>query len=202
MKPFAASCERNQDPILNALRPILTRYGDCQVLEVGSGTGQHGVFFASALPWVTWTLSDRAENHAGIEAWRNEADLKNLLGPLLLDVNDFPDVEPPVQVVFSANTAHIMRWQEVTLMIAGAANALAEDGRLLVYGPFRRDGAHTSEGNEAFDHSLRQMSPSMGIRDLEAVDGVARDAGLTLVAVHQMPANNLLVEWRKATSST
>lgn len=198
MKPFAASCERNRDPILAVLQDVVARFPRPRVLEIGCGTGQHGVYFAAALPALTWIMSDREENHPGIIAWRDEAALPNVEGPLTLDVNEFPPIEPPVQVVFSANTAHIMSWDEVVHTIGGVGEALVGDGRFLLYGPFRREGRHTSPSNESFDHSLRQMNATMGIRDLEAIDEQARGAGLTLVTAHPMPANNLLVEWRRA----
>lgn len=197
MKPFAPACERNRDPILDVLRPIFAQYPQPRVLEIGSGTGQHGVYFAAALPAITWILSDRDENHAGIRAWRDEAGLANLQGPLRLDVGDFAPLAPPVDVVFSANTAHIMGWEEVGHMVRGAAASLADGGRFLLYGPFRRGGRHTSDSNAAFDRSLRESSASMGIRDLEAVDELAQAAGLALEHVHAMPANNLLVAWRR-----
>ncbi len=198
MKPFAPACERNRDPILAVLQSLLAVWASPRVLEIGSGTGQHGVYFAAALPHVTWIMSDRAENHAGIRAWCAEAALANVEGPLTLDVGSFEAHEPAVQMVFSANTAHIMSWGEVERMVSGAARSLQEDGVFALYGPFKRGGEHTSKGNEAFDRSLGDSAPHMGIRDLEAVDALAEDVGLHLAKVHQLPANNLLVQWQVA----
>ncbi|MEO0974197.1 MAG: DUF938 domain-containing protein [Pseudomonadota bacterium] len=197
MKPFAPACERNRDPILHALRPLLGAFTSPRVLEIGSGTGQHGVYFAAAMPDVQWIMSDREAHHEGIRAWCDETSLPNIDGPLLLDVNEFPAIEPLVDVVYSANTAHIMSWAEVQRMVDGVARCLRPGGLFLLYGPFLRDGCHTSASNEAFDRSLRQGDPSMGIRDLHELEGYARSQGLGLEHVHEMPANNLLVQWRQ-----
>ncbi|MEO0420902.1 MAG: DUF938 domain-containing protein [Pseudomonadota bacterium] len=198
MKPFAPACERNREPILQVLRPTLAQWARPRVLEIGSGTGQHGVFFAAALPHLTWIMSDRPGNHAGIEAWCDEAALANVEGPHVLDVAQAEGgFVPAVEVVYSANTAHIMSWPEVMRMMAIASGSLLPGGCLLLYGPFKRGGEHTSEGNERFDRSLRESAPHMGIRDLEAVDGLAAANGLTCEEVHEMPANNLTVRWRR-----
>ncbi|MEM9384512.1 MAG: DUF938 domain-containing protein [Pseudomonadota bacterium] len=202
MKPFAPACERNRDPILEKLRPTLAQWVRPRVLEIGSGTGQHGVYFAAALPHLTWIMSDRRENHAGIEAWREEAALDNVEGPHVLDVADFEAAfRPAVEAVYSANTAHIMSWKQVTQMVSLASRSLLSGGVFLLYGPFKRGGEHTSEGNERFDGALRESAPHMGIRDLEALDALAAKAQLHCEEVHQMPANNLLVRWRSAGSA-
>jgi cyclopropane fatty-acyl-phospholipid synthase-like methyltransferase len=166
------------------------------VLEVGSGTGQHAVYFAAALPHLQWQTSDRVENHAGIRAWVEEAALPNALAPLALDVNDaWPALA--FDAVFSANTLHIMSWAEVERLFAHLDAAMAADAKLVIYGPFNYGGQFTSPSNAQFQQSLQSLAPHMGIRDFEAVDALARDIGLRLVEDHEMPANNRCLVWRR-----
>ena len=196
-KPFSPACERNREPILTVIRPLFEADGVERVLEIGSGTGQHAVYFAAALPQLSWVTSDRAANHAGIRAWIAEARRDNIAGPLTLDTLDFPGDLGRVDAVFSANTAHIMTWAAVVGMFAGVGEVLRTDGAFLLYGPFNRGGEYTSEGNRAFDASLRAEDPQMGIRDLEALQSLAAEHCLHLAMAHAMPANNLLLEWRR-----
>jgi cyclopropane fatty-acyl-phospholipid synthase-like methyltransferase len=192
--PFAAACERNKQPILDVLRIELASAGS--VLEIGSGTGQHAVFFAASLPHVVWQASDRAENHASIRAWIDAHGTPNIRPPALLDVNGtWPDES--FDAVFSANTAHIMSWPEVCTMMAGVGRVLADGGRFLLYGPFMFDGRHTSASNADFDRMLRARDPASGIRDASALDAEAAAAGMRRTADHPMPANNRILVWRK-----
>jgi hypothetical protein len=193
-KPHSPACERNRDPILAVLREHFT--DRTQVLEIGSGTGQHAVHFAAALPHLTWQTSDVEENLAGIRAWLDEAELSNTPPPLTLDVNG----EWPLaafDAVFSANTLHIMSWLEVQHMFLRLNQLVAVDFKLAVYGPFNYGGRFTSESNAAFDVSLKRRGAHMGIRDFEAVNALAKPLGLTLVADVAMPANNRMVVWRR-----
>lgn len=192
MKPHSAACERNKEPILGVLRETFAAPGT--VLEIGSGTGQHAVHFARHLPHLTWITADRADYLPGIQQWLEEAALPNLRGPLQLDVlqADWP-VAGPLDYLFSANTAHIMSWPAVEAMFAGAGARLKTGGRFALYGPFNRDGRFTSESNRAFDASLRERDPAMGLRDDHAIEELARRCGLALVADHAMPANNRLL---------
>ena len=193
-KPCAPACERNREPILSALRD---HFADrSQVLEIGSGTGQHAVHFAAAMPHLTWQCSDRDENLPGIRMWLDEAALTNTPAPLSFDVNG-PWPERRYDAVFSANTLHIMGWPEVERLFAGLPAILAPDAKLVIYGPFNVGGRHTSEGNASFDASLRAASPHRGLRDVEAVDALARHAGLHLVEDRAMPANNRCLVWRR-----
>jgi cyclopropane fatty-acyl-phospholipid synthase-like methyltransferase len=194
-KPFAPACERNRQPILDQLHGILA-HAD-RVLEIGSGTGQHAVYFAQHLPHLVWQPSDRAENLAGIAAWCADAQLPNLRAPIELDV-DKPWPLQRVSAVFSANTLHIMSWPQVQRFFALLSQHLADDGVLAVYGPFNYQGHYTSESNAQFDQWLKTQSPDSAIRDFNAVDALAQDAGMTLVADHAMPANNRLLHWVKA----
>jgi cyclopropane fatty-acyl-phospholipid synthase-like methyltransferase len=166
------------------------------VLEIGSGTGQHAVFFAAALPGTTWQTSDVEENLPGIRLWLQEAALPNLPAPLTLDVNGpWPDTR--FDAAFTANTLHIMSWPEVEALYTALARVLEPQAQLAVYGPFNYDGRFTSDSNREFDAWLKGRSPLSGVRDFEAVDALANAIGLQLVNDYTMPANNRLLLWRR-----
>lgn len=194
-KPHAPACERNRDPILAVLRE---HFADSRrVLEIGSGTGQHAVHFAKAMPWLRWQASDVEDNLPGIRAWLDEAGLANMPMPLALDVlAPWPAVE--ADAVFSANTLHIMGWNGVQSFFREVGRVLSASpgGTLVVYGPFNYGGTYTSESNREFDGWLKARDPRSGIRDFEAVDALAGVAGLRLVADVAMPANNRCLVWR------
>jgi cyclopropane fatty-acyl-phospholipid synthase-like methyltransferase len=196
MLTLSEACERNKEPILAVLREELAAC--TRVLEVGSGTGQHAVFFAAALAQLIWQPSELAEHLPSLaERIRLEGGA-NLLAPVELDVLADPWPVAPVDAVFSANTLHIMGWSAVCEFFRGAAHVLARPGVLCVYGPFRFAGRHTSESNVAFDQWLKQRDPASGVRDFEALDRLAQQRGLALTANHPMPANNHTLVWRKA----
>lgn len=193
--PDAPATQRNRDPILGVLRE---HFADRRhILEIGSGTGQHAVHFAAALPDLQWQCSDRRENPPGIRARLTEAALANTPPPLQLDVarDAWPDAR--FDAAFTANTLHIMAWAEVERMFAGLDAILDDDATLVVYGPFNVGGAFTSASNAAFDASLREQAPHMGLRDLEAVDALAGNIGMARLADIAMPANNRCVVWRR-----
>jgi hypothetical protein len=193
-KPFSAACERNREPILAVLRQ---HFADRkQVLEVGSGTGQHAVCFAAALPHLRWQTSDVQDNLPGIELWLGEARLPNTSPPLVFNVNG-PWPTGRYDAVFSANTLHIMGWPEVVRMFEQLPTLLADDAVVAVYGPFNYNGKFTSQSNAQFDQSLKARGAHMGIRDFEAVNALAKQAGLQLVADIAMPANNRTLVWRR-----
>ncbi len=195
-KPYSEASERNRAPILAVLERWL---GDCrEVLEIGSGTGQHAVHFAARLPHLAWQPSDLPENLPGIRLWIDAAGLANLRAPLALDVNGGKWPEARYDAVFSANTAHIMSWPEVERMVARTAAALRPGSLFCLYGPFNYAGRFTSESNARFDASLRSRDPRMGIRDFEATDALARREGFVLMEDNAMPANNRLLVWRRA----
>ena len=196
MKPYSESCVQNRDPILSVIEPLLRDRK--HVLEIGSGTGQHAVYFAARMPHLTWHTSDVAENHAGIRAWLDEALLPNTTGPVALDVRDRPWSVPEADAVFSANTTHIMHWESVVALFAGVGSVLAQDGLFCLYGPFNYGGEYTSESNERFDEWLHERDPLSGIRDVDDLDRLARQAGLRLEEDYAMPANNRILCWRKA----
>ena len=193
-KPYAPACDRNREPILAVLREHFADRRD--VIEIGSGTGQHAVHFAAAMPHLRWQCSDREPNLAGIRMWLDEAALPNTPPPIAFDVNGrWP--AGPYDAAFSANTLHIMGWPEVERLFAGLPGLLAEDAKLVIYGPFNVGGRPTSESNAAFDASLRAKAPHQGLRDVEAVDALARRAGLQLIVDRAMPANNRCLAWRR-----
>lgn len=197
-KPFSPASERNRGPILKILR---TLFSDVKsVLEIGSGTGQHAVYFASEMPHLVWQTSDLAEHHPGIRLWVDDAALPNVLPPLLLDVNNANWPIDEVDAVFTANTLHIASWQSVENMFAGVSRVLSRNGLFCVYGPFSYDGLHTSESNAQFDRSLRARDPHSGIRDFADVIALASRKRLSLKEDQSMPANNRFLIFRKTAS--
>ena len=200
-KPYSEACERNREPILAVLREVFAGVPGVpdvrMVLEIGSGTGQHAAYFAAGLPHVTWQASDRAEHHAGINAWIDDAACSNLLRPLLLDVRDVQWPVTAVDAVYTANTLHIMDNASVEATFRGVGRILRDGGTLVAYGPFNYNGAFTSDSNARFDSILRARGVGSALRDFEMVDGLARDAGLTLLRDVTMPANNRTLVWRK-----
>jgi len=193
-KPCAPACERNREPILAVLRDCFADRRD--VLEIGSGTGQHAVHFAAAMPCLSWQCSDRAENLPGIRLWLGEAGLPNTPAPIELDVGGAWPTHR-FDAVFSANTLHIMGWPQVRQFFDGIDAVLDAEGVLAVYGPFNYGGEYTSDSNREFDAWLKARDPRSGIRDFEAVDKLARSIGLTLADDIAMPANNRMLVWRR-----
>lgn len=198
-KPFSEACARNCEPILAVLRTVLQ---PCRsVLEIGSGTGQHAVHFGAHLPHLQWQTSDLAENHAGIRAWIAAAQPGNVLAPITLDMAAPAWPGRPFDALYTANTCHIMSWPQVEAMMAGVAHVLEPQGVLCIYGPFNYNGAYTSEGNARFDAALRQPMSHRGIRDVEAMQGLASRNGLWLQADHAMPANNRLLLFARGSAT-
>ena len=189
-KGFSISCERNQHPILEQLTEWFKDRQ--QVLEIGSGTGQHAVFFAKHLSHLNWQTSDMQENHPSINAWLAEAELPNVSAPVVfhLGKNDWPDVD--ADAVFTANTTHIMQKQDAKLMMQTIGKHLKRGGIFCQYGPMNIDGEYTSEGNRQFDQHLAE-SGCGGIRDITELKAWAEN--MQLVAQINMPANNFLLVW-------
>jgi Protein of unknown function (DUF938) len=221
MKPHSPACDRNKDPILDVLR---THFADRRhVLEIGSGTGQHAVHFAAAMPWLRWQCSDHVDHLPGIGMWLDEAGLPNTPTPFALQAAVWPvphfDPTPVLQpsgpdaltarntvaddgaqrydAVFSANTLHIMGWPEVQALFAALPTVLADDATVAVYGPFNEGGEYTSDSNRDFDGWLKARDPRSAIRDVEAVHALADAIGLRAVADVAMPANNRMLVWRR-----
>jgi len=194
-KPFSQACENNQQAIFAILESAFAQAQ--QVLEIGSGTGQHASYFAPRLPHLIWQTSDQAEYHPGINAWLDDSAAENLRRPLVLNV-DMPQWPvDTVDAVFTANTCHIMGWASVENMFRQLADVLTVGGTLAIYGPFNYDGEFTSPSNANFDQWLKQRGAQQGIRDFEAVNRLANEARMTLLEDNAMPANNRLLVWRK-----
>lgn len=200
-KPVSIACERNREPIASALDSWMADRR--HVLEVGSGTGQHAVFFAQRWPWLQWQPSDHPDHLAGIQAWRSEAALANLQPPLALQAEcppqpalSVPAGLPRFDAAFTANTLHIMGWDHVRALFDGLPALLAPGALLAVYGPFNYSGAFTSDSNAQFDAWLKARDPRSGIRDAEAVQALALAQGFQPLEDLPMPANNRLLLWR------
>ena len=197
MKDFAPSCERNKEFILKVLKDILPTSGT--VLEVGSGTGQHAVYFASQFPHLSWQPTDLSANFPSIRAWAQEKALKNLCRPLELDL--LADLKTwPVsaaQAIVCINTVHIVAWRGVVNLFAGAGRVLTAGGLLYVYGAYRYATRPLEPSNESFDQLLRARDPESGIRDFEAVNELAQKYGMTLLCDRPMPGNNRSIAWIK-----
>jgi SAM-dependent methyltransferase len=197
--PFSEACERNKGPILDVLMRWLAGPPRL-VVEVGSGTGQHAVHFARQLPQLTWQPTEQAEFLTMLDARVSIEGPPNLLPPLELDVemHAWPPGEDTADAIFTANTLHIMSWREVQAFFRGVGKTLRDEGLLIVYGPFRYGGQYTSHSNSNFDATLKTRDPKSGIRDFEAVDALAVEQRLALVADQAMPANNQTLVWRKS----
>jgi SAM-dependent methyltransferase len=194
MKPYCEACERNREPILAVLKRVFAN--SRQVLEIGSGTGQHAAYFAPALPHLVWQPSDVAEHLPGIRMWTAECAAPNLRAPIELDVDKpFPRVN--ADAAYAANVCHIMSWPQVERMFDGVGRVLLPDGVFALYGPFQYGGRPTSESNARFDAMLRARDPASGLREFQDIDKLARAAGLGLQEDNAMPANNRLLVWRK-----
>jgi len=193
-RQYAPAVTRNRDPILAVLRDELPETG--LVLEIASGTGEHAAHFARAFPAITWQPSDvDVDARASITAWRDHVALRNLNPPLALDVTrpDWPVTS--ADAVVCINMVHISPWAATLGLLSGAAHILTPGAPLYLYGPYKRNGAHTAPSNEAFDTSLRSRNPAWGVRDV--ADVVDAATGFTLARIVAMPANNLSVVLRK-----
>jgi hypothetical protein len=193
---FAPATERNRDPILTLLLRVLPTAGT--VLEIASGTGEHAVFFGPRLPHLTWQPTDPdSAARASIVAWTAEADAANVAAPLALDAAQPNWPIDRADAVIAVNMVHISPWAATVGLLGGTARVLPTGAPLILYGPYKRDGRHTAPSNEAFDQNLRRQDPSWGVRDLEKVVETADAAGLDLVEIVTMPANNLGLVFRR-----
>lgn len=193
MKSFTESCEKNKQPILAVLKDIFADRK--RVLEIASGTGQHAVYFARELPHLMWQPSELPQHHASIQAWLDEAQLPNVLPPILADVNDARWPVEQVDAIFNANTVHIISWPEVVLLFAHIERIIAPCGCVCFYGPYNYGGLFTSESNARFDAWLRSRDPNSGVRDFEAINQLAASHGLELQSDIAMPSNNRMLVW-------
>lgn len=198
-KPFSQACENNRLPIFNVLSKVFLSASTRRVLEIGSGTGQHGTYFSKELPNLEWNTSDLLENHAGINLWIDDSDVPNIRRPVELDVTS-PEwkINSPstIDFVYSANTCHIMPWEAVKAMFEGFSQFTALS-KIALYGPFKFEEKFTSESNAQFDAWLKGRAGHQGIRNFEDVCVLAQDAGFTLCARNDLPANNHLLIFEK-----
>lgn len=193
-KPYSESCDQNREHILAVIKPLLAN--SKTVLEIGSGTGQHAVYFASELPHLIWQSSDCTPWLPGIRSWLDEAGLANTPAPLELDVTGaWPQLS--VDAVFSANTVHIMHWPMVEALFAALGRLLSSGGQFMLYGPFNYNGRYSSDSNARFDAWLKARDPDSGIRDFETLDRLAQAAGLKFIRKYPLPANNQILHWQK-----
>ena len=191
IKPFSQACENNKEPILQKIQTIFLE--STTVWEIGSGTGQHACYFARNLPHLIWQPTDREENLEGINSWVEETELTNLRKSLALNVVDDEWPCQRINALFSANTLHIMHWQEVECFFAGLAKYLTEKALICLYGPFNYNGQYTSASNESFDQWLKARDPQSGLRDFEAIKKLAKATNLIIKNDFAMPANNRLL---------
>ena len=198
--PFSQASENNKRVILEVLAQHLT--GGDSVLEIGGGSGQHAVFFATCLRELHWQSSDVLSNFDSLNLRTSAAQLPNLPAAISLDVNDSDWNCPSCNVIYSANSLHIMAAASVENFFAGAGTLLHENGLLLAYGPFKYGGAFTTKSNARFDLWLKDRDPLSGVRDFEWVNGLAGSAGLSLIEDNAMPANNQFLVWKKTELSS
>jgi cyclopropane fatty-acyl-phospholipid synthase-like methyltransferase len=195
MLPCSEACERNKDPILEVLRGTFA--SKLQVLEIGSGTGQHAVHFAAQLPHLTWHPTEQLSYLPDLAARVKLQGTRNLRPPTVLDVRQPLWPLRAVDAIFTANTLHIMSWPAVMAMFKGLDTVLQPGGVLCIYGPFRYDGRYTSDSNEEFDRMLQERDPQSGLRDIKDVTALGAQQGMRLKTDHNMPANNRLLEFEK-----
>ena len=193
--PFSVACERNKKSILSILREALAECNE--VLEIGSGTGQHAVHFGTHLPWLTWQAAEMLENQTFLRLRLEREAPENVKAPLVLDVREADWNAGQVDAVFTANTFHIMSWEAVKSAFIGIGKILRTPGVVCVYGPYNYEGQYTSKSNAAFDQTLQGNDPLRGIRDFEAVNELALQQGLTLINDHAMPANIRTLVWTR-----
>jgi len=195
-KHFAPACERNQAVILQVIQQYL-RTSDKHILEIGSGTGQHAIYFGRGLPHIRWQTSDVAANHTGINMWLHEAGLENVLPPAEYEIGHNKWPVENTDVVFSANTVHIISEALVKRLILDLGENLEHGARVMFYGPFKYQGEFTSESNAEFDLWLKDIDPLRGVRDFESIEALMKAQGFALIEDLSMPANNQLLLFEK-----
>jgi len=195
--PFSQSCENNKTPILEVIKTVFAH--SSHLLEIGTGSAQHAVYFAKHLPHLTWQTSDQDIYLEGIKMRLAQTSIANLRSPLALDVTQqwlLPKAKS-IDAIFTANTLHIMSTEMVEAFFNGIGQHLAPTGQLCIYGPFNYEGQYSSESNVKFDAWLKERDHRSAIRDIEWIQALALNQGLTLTADHPMPANNRLLHLTK-----
>jgi len=194
-KPYSESCDQNKEPILSVISPLFSTCSN--ILEIGSGTGQHAVYFAKKMPHLKWYCSDCASQLEGINMWLADAGLVNVVAPIELNVTSSAWPELDVDAVFTANSIHIMNQQDVINFFTGVGNLIKAGGSLVIYGPFNYGGSYTSASNESFDRWLKDRDPFSGIKNFEEIERLARNNAMQLVRDYEMPANNRILQFIK-----
>ena len=195
-KPYSPACERNSGPILEVMKQYITR-NDQRLLEIGSGTGQHAVYLAPEFPFLEWHPTDVSANLNGMKLWFKEAGIKNIQMPVRVEIgkDDFPKLK--FDIIFTANTFHIMHWKECKTLMKQMGHRLREGSRVMIYGPFKYGGEFTSPSNEEFDKSLKERDPLSGIRSFEDVNNSMAKNGFELLNDFDMPANNQMLVYSR-----
>ena len=195
-KYHAESTRRNRNPILEVLKKEID--GSKKLLEIGSGTGQHAVYFSKKLPQILWQTSDRSINHESINYWIKRYNLKNLLLPLDIEIGvNEKNINDIFDCVFSSNTSHIMSLENVKRLFALVGKVLNKNGKFFLYGPFKINLEFTTKSNEDFHQKLKAENKLMGLRDIEELDNYAIENNMQNHAFYEMPANNYLSIWKK-----
>lgn len=195
-KPYSQACENNKAPILAVLKTIWS--DPCEILEIGGGTGQHAVYFSQYLPQLSWQVSDQTEYLPGIQSWLDEYPRTNLKAAIQLDINDQPWPLTRLQGVFTANTLHIISWEEVETLFQRLGDYLLPEAKFICYGPFNKQGQFTSDSNERFEQWLKDRDPKSGIRDIDDLKKLAAQQAIILIDEIEMPANNKILIWQKS----
>ena len=195
-KPYSESCDQNKVPILGVIEPLFSSLSS--VLEIGSGSGQHAVYFAEKMPHLRWFTSDCQPYLEGINLWIDAAALGNVEPPFELNVSSSRWPELEVDAIFTANTVHIMHPQDVVNLFAGTGRILKKGGSLIIYGPFNYNGSYTSASNESFDQWLKHRDPLSGIKHFEEIESLAREHDMQLVTDYEMPVNNRILHFKKS----
>lgn len=191
-KPYSESCDQNREVIGQLIEPFLN--GRASVLEIGSGTGQHAVYFASQFPYIRWQTSDLTENHGAIQAWIDDSHLDNVLSPIALDSTGlWPDRQ--YDILYTANTVHIMSAFEVEKLFINMPACMYDSSLFLLYGPFNYQGQYTAESNARFDQWLKRRDPHSGIKNFEWLAELGQQTGLNCIHDFDMPANNRMLVW-------
>ncbi len=194
-KPFAESCEQNKQPILKVLKEVFNKQGN--LLEIGSGTGQHAVYFSEHLPHLLWQPTEMEDQIAGMKLWMQDVQHYRIKKPEILNVCDDNWFYDEMDYIFTANTTHIISWSTVLSMFKGIGKVLKQGGLFAQYGPFNYGGEFTSESNASFDQWLKDRDPVSGIRNFEDLVLLAKESNMILHADYEMPANNRILVWRK-----
>lgn len=195
-KPFSPSSERNQGPILEVLRDLIS-IDDKKLLEIGAGTAQHAVYMAESFPHLKWIVSDLRENHDGIKAWLQDSKIKNILGPVYYEAGKTSLPPEKYDIIYSANTLHIMSWKNVKTLIRQLGQYLVDGTQIIFYGPFNFNGEYTSESNREFDIFLKAKDPLSGIRNFEDIVSTMNKNGIEFSEKIPMPANNFILIFTK-----